>query len=92
MMLSWEPSEAGPRLRAPPWSKSLRFGAQVALKRHRFGRDCVLCPSQARVAQEFGKRSLCDLSPFLPLLLSFLGGPLAPLMRQMVTVQHPQKS
>ena len=34
----------------------------------------------------------CDLSPFPSLLLSFLGGPLAPLVRQMVTVQHPQKS
>ena len=30
MMLSWEPSEASPRLRAPPRSKPLRFGAQVA--------------------------------------------------------------
>ena len=38
------------------------------------------------------ERDRCDLSPFLPLLLSFLGGPLAPLVRQMVTVQHPQKS
>ena len=31
-MLSREPSEAGPRLRAPPWSKPLRFSAQVALR------------------------------------------------------------
>ena len=31
-MLSREPSEAGPRLRAPPPSKPLRFGAQVALR------------------------------------------------------------
>ena len=31
-MLSREPSEAGPRLRAPPQSKPLRFGAQVALR------------------------------------------------------------
>ena len=29
-LLHWEPSEAGPRLRAPPRSKPLRFGAQVA--------------------------------------------------------------
>ena len=29
-MLSREPSEAGPRLCALPWSKLLRFGAQVA--------------------------------------------------------------
>ena len=27
-----EPSEAGPRLHASPWSKPLRFGAQVALR------------------------------------------------------------
>ena len=31
-MLSREPSEVGPRLRAPPQSKPLRFGAQVALR------------------------------------------------------------
>ena len=31
-MLSREPSEAGPRLRAPPWSKLLRFGAEAALR------------------------------------------------------------
>ena len=61
-------------------------------QRHRFSWDCVLCPSQVRVAQEFVERGRCDLSPFLPLLLSFLGVPLAPLVRQMVTVQHPQKS
>ena len=61
-------------------------------QRHRFGWDCILCPSRVRVAQEFGERDHCDLSPFLPLLLSFLGGPLAPPVRQMVTVQHPQKS
>ena len=51
-----------------------------------------LCPSQVQVAQEFGERDHCNLSPFLPLLLGFLGGPLAPLVRQMVTVQHPKKS
>ena len=34
-------------------------------------------PSQVRVAQEFGERDRRGLSPFLPLLLSFLGGPLA---------------
>ena len=31
-MLSREPSEAGPRLRALPRSEPLRFGAQVALR------------------------------------------------------------
>ena len=29
-LLRWEPSEAGPRLHAPPRSKPLRLGAQVA--------------------------------------------------------------
>ena len=32
MMLSREPSEASPRLRASPRSKLLRFGTQVALR------------------------------------------------------------
>ena len=32
MLLRREPSEAGPRLRAPPLSKPLRFGTQVALR------------------------------------------------------------
>ena len=49
-------------------------------------------PSQVRVAQEFGEHARCGLSPFLPLLLSFLGGPLAHPERQIVTVQQPQKS
>ena len=31
-LLRWEPSEAGPRLHAPPWSKPLRLGSQVALR------------------------------------------------------------
>ena len=61
-------------------------------QRLRFGWDCVLCPSQVQVAQEFGECGCCSLSPFLSLLLNFLGVPLVPLVRQMVTVQHPQKS
>ena len=32
MLLCWEPSEAGPRLHAPPRSKPLRFSVQVALR------------------------------------------------------------
>ena len=31
-LLCREPSEAGPRLHAPPWSKPLRLGSQVALR------------------------------------------------------------
>ncbi|XDB61958.1 hypothetical protein AB1E18_015315 [Capra hircus] len=48
-------------------------------------RDFTL-PTKVRVAQEFGERDRHGLSPFLPLLLSFLGGPLAPPVRQIVTV------
>ena len=90
-LLCWEPSEPGPRLHEPAGSKPLRLSTQVALR----GGDSVgtvLCPSQVRVAQVFGKHCRCDLSPFPSLLLSFLGVPLAPLVRQMVTVQNPQKS
>ena len=54
------------------------------------GWACALCPSQALVAQEFGERRRCDCG--LPLLLSFLGVPLAFLLRRMMTVQNPQKS
>ena len=32
MLLCWEPSEAGPRLHAPPRSKPLSFSTQVALR------------------------------------------------------------
>ena len=32
MLLHREQSEAGPRLHAPPWSKPLRLGSQVALR------------------------------------------------------------
>ena len=31
-LLLWEPSEAGPRLHAPPRSKLLRLGSQFALR------------------------------------------------------------
>ena len=54
------------------------------------GWACVLCPSQARVAQELGERHRCDYG--LSLMLSFLGVPLAFLLRRMMTVQNPQKS
>ena len=40
----------------------------------------------------FGEHGRCDLSPLPCLLLRFLGVPLAPLLRRMVTVQSPKKS
>ena len=91
MLLRQDPSEAGPRLHAPPWYKLLRLGTQVALR----GTDSVgtaFCALPRSEYQVFSKRSHCNLSPFLSLLLSFLGVPLAPLVRQMVTVQQPQES
>ena len=38
-------------------------------QRCRFSWDCVLCPSQVQVAQVFVECNLCDLLPFLSLLL-----------------------
>ena len=91
-LLLWELSEAGPGLHAPPRSKPLRFRHSGSPQRHRLGWACVLCPSQVRVAQVFGKCGSCDLSPLPSLLLSFLCVQLAHLLRQMVTVQNPKKS
>ena len=72
------PSRSGSALRQPSEAQ-IRLGLRFV-------------PFQIRVAQEFCERERRDLSPFLPLLLSFLGGPLVPPVRQIVTVQHPQKS
>ena len=91
-LLCREPSEAGPGLHAPPWSKPLRLRHSGSPQRCRLGWACVLCPSQVRAARVFGERSRCDLSPLPSLLPSFLGVQLAPLLRQMVTVQNPKKS
>ena len=91
-LLHREPSEAGPGLHAPPRSKPLRFRHSGSSQRHRLGWACVLCPSQVPAARQFGECTHCDLSPFLTLLLSFLRVQLAPLLKQMVTVQNPKKS
>ena len=88
----WELSEASPGLHASPRSKPLRFRHSGSPQRRRLGWACVLCPSQVRVVQEFGESCRFDLSPFLSLLLRFLGVQLAPLLRQMVTAQNPRKS
>ena len=45
-LLHQEPSEACPRLHAPPRSKPLRFGTQVALRGADSVGTAVLCPSQ----------------------------------------------
>ena len=55
--------------------------------RHRFG-----WASQVQVAQGFGEHGRCTLSPFLSLLLSFLGISVVSLLWWMMTVQNPQKS
>ena len=91
-LLRREPSEAGPGLPAPPRSKPLRLRHSGSPQRRRLCWACVLSPSQVRVAQVFGEHSHCVLSPFPSLLLSFLGVPLVPLVRQMVTVQDPKES
>ena len=46
-----EPSEAGPGLHAPPWSKPLRLRHSGSPQRRRLGWACVVCPSQVRAAQ-----------------------------------------
>ena len=91
-LLCWEPSEAGPGLHAPPLSKPLKLRHSRSPQRRRLGWACVLCPSQVQRAQDFGERGRCDLSFFLSPLLIFLGVQLAPLFRQMVTVQNPKNS
>ena len=66
------------------------LGTQVVLR----GTDSVgpaFCAlPRSEQLGSFGERSHCDLSPFPTLLLSFLGVQLAPLIRQMVTVQNPK--
>ena len=71
-LLHREPSEASPGLHAPPRSKPLRLRHSGSPQRRRLGWACVLCPSQVRVAQVFGERGRCDLSPLCYLLLSLL--------------------
>ena len=89
-LLRREPSEAGPRLHAPPQFKPLRLGSQVALR----GTDsvgpafCALPRTEELRCLASAVAATCRLF----LLLSFVGVPLAPLVRQMVTVQNPQKS
>ena len=85
-----EPSEAGPRLHAPPQSKPLRLSTQEALR----GTDLV-GPAFCALPRSEQLRSLPSavaVTYGLSLLLSVLGVPLAPLLRRMVTVQSPQKS
>ena len=91
-LLHREPSEASPGLHAPPRSKPLRLRHSGSSRRCRLHWACVLSPSQVRVAQVFGERGRCDLSPLPSLLLSSLGVQLAHLLRQMMTVQNPKKS
>ena len=88
----WEPSEAGPGLHAPPWSKPLRLRHSGSPQRRRLGWACVLCPSQVRAAPVFGERGRCDSSPLPSLRLGFLGVQPAHLLRQMLTVQNRKKS
>ena len=89
-LLCREPSEAGPRLHAPPRFQPLRLGAQVALR----GADSVGPAFCALPRSEWLRcvASAVAATYRLSLLLSFLGVPLAPLLRRMMTVQNPKKS
>ena len=69
-----EPSEACPGLHALPRSKPLRLRHSGRPQRCRLGWVCILCLSQVQVAQVFGERGRCDLSPLPSPLLSFLDG------------------
>ena len=91
-LLCWELSEVGAGLYALPRSKPLRFRYLGSPQRRRLSWACVLCPSQVRVPQEFGKCGHCDLSPPPSLLLSFLGVQSTHVLRQILTVQNPKKS
>ena len=71
-LLHWELSEASHGLHAPPRSKPLRLRDSGSPQRRRLGWAGILCLSQVRVAQVFGERSRCDLSPLCYLLLSLL--------------------
>ena len=79
-------------MHVPPRSKPLRLRHSGSPQTRRLSWACVLCPSQVRAARVLGECGRCDLSPFPSLLLGFLGVQLAPLLRQMVTVQDPKKS
>ena len=62
-LLRQEPSEASPRLHAPPRSKPLRLGSQVALR----GADSVgpaFGPFPGPSSSALGERGRCDSSPF----------------------------
>ena len=76
-LLHREPSEAGPRLHAPPQSKPLRLSSQVALR----GADSVGPAFCALPRTEWLRcvASAVAATYRLSLLLSVLGGPLAPL-------------
>ena len=88
MLLRW--GTVGPRLHAPLRSKLLRLGAQEALR----GADLV-GPAFCALPRSEQLRSLASavaVTYGLSLLLSVLGGPPVPLLRQMVTVQNPKKA
>ena len=89
-LLHWELSEASPGLHAPPRSKPLRLRHSGSPQRRRLSWACVLCPSQVRVAQVFGKCGSCDLSPLPSLLLTFLGVQLAYFLRQIMMSRTPE--
>ena len=69
-------------------------GTQVVLRgAAQLGLRFVPFPGLSSSGDEvFGERGHCDLSHLPSLLLGFLGVQLAHLLRQMMTVQNPEKS
>ena len=90
-LLTWEPSEAGPGLHAPPRSKLLRFRHSGSSQRCRLSWACVLCPSQIRAAQVMRCLARAIAETYrLPAARLCRCAP-AHLLRQMLTIQTPKK-
>ena len=89
-LLRREPSEAGPRLHAPPRSKPLRFRHSGSPQRRRLSWACVFCSSQVRAPMCSSQASANAATYRLPAARLSSCAP-AHLLRQMLTVQTPKK-
>ena len=89
-LLCREPSEACPRLHAPPWSKPPRL-RHLGSPRSADSAGPAFC-ALPRTEWLRCVASAVAATYRLPLLLSSLGVQLVPLLRWMVTVQNPKKS
>ena len=89
-LLCREPSETSPRLHAPPRSKPLRLGSQVALRGIRLGLRFAPFPGPSS-SGVWRARSLRLLAFPIP-AAQCSGCTAGALLRQMMTVQNPKKS